>query len=81
MTMMHSLTVCSTTTGLSRGSRDQNFEKKFSLKFGQINFRKSQKISNRFDNALKSYLKKFKLEGLLGPRAVGLMETTTINST
>ena len=41
--------------GLSRGSHDQNFEKKFSLKFGQINFRKSQKISNRFDNALKSY--------------------------
>ena len=56
--------------GLSKGSRDQNLEKKISLKFGQINFRKSQKISNRFDNALKSYLKKFKFEGLLGPHPV-----------
>ena len=44
--------------GLSRGSNDQNFEKKFSLKFGGINFRESQKVSNRFDSALKNYLKK-----------------------
>ena len=56
--------------GLSRGSNDQNFEKKFSLKFGGINFRESQKVSNRFDSALKNYLKKFKLEGLPGTRPV-----------
>ena len=42
-------------SGLSRGSNDQNFEKKFSLKFGRINFRKIQKVSNGFDNALKNY--------------------------